>query len=67
MGRGCLVAAAGSQPPGFAHLGSIGIQIGGLGPMAPNRRGEIAKLAFKSMIVANMATWLTAAICGVIF
>jgi CNT family concentrative nucleoside transporter len=52
---------------GFAHLGSIGIQIGGLGPMAPNRRGEIAKLAFKSMIVANMATWLTAAICGVIF
>jgi len=52
---------------GFAHLGSIGINIGGLGAMAPERRGEIAKLAFKSMIVANMATWLTAAICGVIF
>ena len=52
---------------GFAHLGSIGIQIGGLGAMAPERRGEIAKLAFKSMIVANMATWLTAAICGIIF
>ena len=52
---------------GFAHLGSIGINIGGLGAMAPNRRGEIAKLAFKAMVVANLATWLTAAICGVIF
>jgi CNT family concentrative nucleoside transporter len=52
---------------GFAHLGSIGINIGGLGAMAPERRGEIAKIAFKSMIVANMATWLTAAICGLLF
>jgi CNT family concentrative nucleoside transporter len=52
---------------GFAHLGSIGINIGGLGAMAPERRSEIAKIAFKSMIVANMATWLTAAICGLIF
>jgi len=52
---------------GFAHLGSIGINIGGLGAMAPERRAEIARVAFKAMIVANMATWLTAAICGVIF
>jgi CNT family concentrative nucleoside transporter len=52
---------------GFAHLGSIGIQIGGLGAMAPERRGEIAGVAFKAMIIANMATWLTAAICGLIF
>jgi CNT family concentrative nucleoside transporter len=52
---------------GFAHLGSVGINIGGLGAMAPDRRSDIAKIAFKSMIVANMATWLTAAICGVLF
>ncbi len=52
---------------GFAHLGSLGINIGGLGAMAPERRGEIAGIAFKSMMVANMATWLTATICGLIF
>ncbi len=52
---------------GFAHLGSLGINIGGLGAMAPERRGEIAGMAFKSMMVANMATWLTATICGLVF
>jgi len=52
---------------GFAHLGSLGINIGGLGAMAPERRGEIAGMAFKSMMVANMATWLTATICGIVF
>ena len=51
---------------GFAHLGSLGINIGGLGAMAPERKGEIAKIAFKSMMVANMATWLSAAICGLL-
>lgn len=52
---------------GFAHLGSLGINIGGLGAMAPNRKGEIAGMAFKSMMIANMATWLSAAICGLLF
>lgn len=52
---------------GFAHLGSIGINIGGLGAMAPERKGEIAGMAFKSMMVANMATWMSAAICGLLF
>lgn len=52
---------------GFAHLGSLGINIGGLGAMAPERKGEIAGMAFKSMMVANMATWLSAAICGLVF
>jgi concentrative nucleoside transporter, CNT family len=47
---------------GFANLGSIGINIGGLGAMAPERRGEIARMAFKAMIAANLATWLTAAV-----
>lgn len=51
---------------GFANLGSIGINIGGLGAMAPERRSEIAKMAFKAMIAANMGTWLTAAIAGIL-
>lgn len=52
---------------GFAHLGSLGINIGGLGAMAPSRKAEIAGMAFKSMMVANMATWLSAAVCGLLF
>ncbi len=72
-GTGPYVLAAKSQLIataalcGFAHLGSLGINIGGLGAMAPNRKAEIAGMAFKSMMVANMATWLSAAICGLLF
>ncbi|MBK9204076.1 MAG: NupC/NupG family nucleoside CNT transporter [Candidatus Obscuribacter sp.] len=51
---------------GFANLGSIGINIGGLGAMAPERRGEIARMAFKAMIAANMGTWITAALAGIL-
>ena len=47
---------------GFANLGSIGINIGGLGAMAPERRGEIARMGFKALIAANLATWMTAAV-----
>lgn len=49
---------------GFANLGSIAINIGGLGAMAPERRGEIAKIGFKCLVAANLATWITAATCG---
>ncbi len=52
---------------GFANLGSIGINIGGLGAMAPERRGEIARMAFKAMIAANMGTWITAAVAGILY
>jgi CNT family concentrative nucleoside transporter len=51
---------------GFANLGSIGINIGGLGAMAPERRGEIARMGLKALICANMATWLTAAVVGLV-
>jgi CNT family concentrative nucleoside transporter len=51
---------------GFANLGSIGINIGGLGAMAPERRGEIARMGFKALIAANLATWLTAAVVGLV-
>lgn len=52
---------------GFANLGSIGINIGGLGAMAPERRGEISRMAFKAMIAANMGTWITAAVAGILY
>ncbi len=52
---------------GFANLGSIAINIGGLGAMAPERRGDIAKICFKALIAANLATWVTAAMAGLLF
>ena len=51
---------------GFANFGSIGIQIGGLGSIAPDRRKDLAKLAFKTMIGGALASWLTATIAGIL-
>src|SRR3954453_36797 len=46
---------------GFANFGSLGIMIGGLGTMCPERRGEIVGLGFKSIVAGTLATCLTAA------
>lgn len=51
---------------GFANLGSIGINIGGLSQMAPERKGDIAKMGLKALVAATMASWLTAAIAGLL-
>jgi len=51
---------------GFANLSSIGIQIGGISPMAPNRRGEIARLAPRAMLGGAMARWMTATIASML-
>jgi CNT family concentrative nucleoside transporter len=51
---------------GFANLGSIGIQLGGIGGMAPNRRHEIASLGLKSMIAGTLASFITANIAGIL-
>jgi CNT family concentrative nucleoside transporter len=51
---------------GFANLGSIGIMVGGLSAMVPERRAEIAGLAMRSLLSGVMATLLTAAVVGVI-
>lgn len=51
---------------GFANFASIGIQIGGLGGIAPERRKDIAKLGFKAMIGGALASWLTATVAGII-
>jgi CNT family concentrative nucleoside transporter len=49
---------------GFANLGSLGIMIGGMGAMAPERRNEIVALGFKSILAGTMATCMTGAIIG---
>lgn len=51
---------------GFANLGSIGINIGGLSQMAPERKGDIARMGFKALVAATMAGWLSAAIAGLL-
>jgi concentrative nucleoside transporter, CNT family len=49
---------------GFANLGSIGIQIGGIGALAPSRREDLAKLGFRAMLAGTMANLISAAIVG---
>ncbi len=49
---------------GFANFGSLGILIGGMGAMVPERRGEIVELGMKSIVAGTLATCLTAAVVG---
>jgi len=51
---------------GFANFASIGIQIGGLGGIAPERRKDFAKLGLKAMFGGALASWLTATIAGIL-
>ena len=51
---------------GFANFGSIGIQLGGIGGIAPERRKDIAQLISKSMIGGALASWLTATLAGIL-
>ena len=52
---------------GFANPGSLGIMIGGLGTMAPERREEIISLGWRSIIAGTMATCLTGTMVGLLF
>lgn len=51
---------------GFANFGSLGILIGGLGTLAPERRPDIVALGFKSIIAGTLATLMTATIAGLL-
>ncbi len=51
---------------GFANLSSIGIQIGGIGALAPNRRGDLARLGFRAMLAGTMANLMSASIAGML-
>ena len=52
---------------GFANFSSIAIQIGGLGPLAPSRKSDIASLGIKAVIGGSLATLMTATLAGLLF
>ncbi len=49
---------------GFANIGSIGIQIGGLSALAPKRRSDLASVAMRALIAGTFACFMTACIAG---
>ncbi len=51
---------------GFANFSSIGIQIGGIGALAPNKRGELARLGLRAMLAGTMANLMSASIVGLL-
>lgn len=51
---------------GFANLSSIGIQIGGIGALAPNKKTELAQLGIRAMLAGTMANLMSASIAGML-
>ncbi|MBF0134336.1 MAG: nucleoside:proton symporter [Magnetococcales bacterium] len=51
---------------GFANIGSLGIMIGGLGAMAPERKDEVVQLGFRSIVAGTLATCMTGAVVGLV-
>jgi CNT family concentrative nucleoside transporter len=51
---------------GFANLSSIGIQIGGIGTLAPDRRSDLARLGFRALLAGTLANYLSACIAGIL-
>ena len=51
---------------GFANFGSIAIQIGGIGGIAPSRRQDLAKLGLRAMIAGTIACMITATVAGLL-
>lgn len=51
---------------GFANFSSIGIQIGGISALAPDRRSDLAKVGLKAMFGGALASWMTATIAGIL-
>ena len=51
---------------GFANFSSIGIQMGGIGALAPNKKGELARLGLRAMLAGTMANLMSASIAGML-
>lgn len=51
---------------GFANFGSIAIQLGGIGGIAPSRRGDLARLGLRAMVAGTLAAFMTATIAGML-
>lgn len=52
---------------GFANFSSVGMQIGGIGALAPERRADLAKLGMKALLCGTLASYLSATIAGILF
>lgn len=52
---------------GFANFSSVGMQIGGIGELAPTRRADLAKLGLKALLCGTLASYLSATIAGILF
>lgn len=51
---------------GFANFGSIGVQIGGIGALAPNRRHDLARLGLRAVLAGSLANFMSATIAGIL-
>jgi CNT family concentrative nucleoside transporter len=51
---------------GFANFSSVGMQIGGIGELAPERRGDLARLGLKALFCGTLASYLSATIAGIL-
>jgi concentrative nucleoside transporter, CNT family len=51
---------------GFANFSSVGMQIGGIGALVPERRSDLAKLGMKALLCGTLASYLSAAIAGIV-
>jgi CNT family concentrative nucleoside transporter len=52
---------------GFANFSSVGMQIGGIGAIAPERRKDLAKLGMRALLCGTLASYLSATIAGILF
>ena len=52
---------------GFANFSSIAIQLGGITPLAPNRKSDLAKLGLRALAGGALATLMTATLAGILF
>ena len=52
---------------GFSNFGAIGIQLGGIGPLAPSRRSDLAQLGLRAMLGGMLACCMTACIAGLLY
>ena len=51
---------------GFANISSVGIQIGGIGALAPERKQDLARLGFRAMIAGTLANFVSASLAGLL-
>jgi CNT family concentrative nucleoside transporter len=52
---------------GFANFSSVGMQIGGIGALAPERKADLARLGLKALLCGTLASYLSATIAGILF